>query len=138
MKNYLTILAVILSIFLMASCSQQSSRAVNINNRNSDADVTSYSNLADFLRKKTNLDIRSNGDGDNVKILVRGMSTMTSGTSPIFIVDGVNMGTSYSRANQAVDPSALHKVKVLKSLAETTIYGLQGVNGVIVVNTKQM
>ena len=73
----------------------------------------------------------------NGRIMLRENSSINSQGEPLYILDGAQIGRSYSRAESAVDPNDIRSVKVLTSAAETSIYGIQGVNGVILIKTKK-
>ena len=85
--------------------------------------------------------------GAPVQVKVRGINSISSGTDPLWIVDGipVTSGTldqSYNgETNQnilsMINPSDIESIQVLKDAAATSIYGSRGSNGVIVVTTKQ-
>jgi TonB-linked SusC/RagA family outer membrane protein len=86
--------------------------------------------------------------GSGTNIIIRGVSSITGGSEPLFIVDGVQFnGNTNSQAdfrygNQQnsrffdLDPNTIENISVLKGLSATTIYGEQGRNGVIVITTK--
>lgn len=89
--------------------------------------------LADVLRKNSSIQVT--GNGNNAKVQVRGAGSFNLNTSPLFVIDGVPMGNSYSQANSAVNPSQIVNVKVLRSQSETTLYGENGNHGVILIKT---
>jgi iron complex outermembrane receptor protein len=62
---------------------------------------------------------------------LRGLSTFGANAEPLVIIDGVIGGTL-----DAVDPSDIESVNVLKDAAAAAIYGTRGSSGVIIVNTK--
>ena len=72
------------------------------------------------------------GPGAEGKIIIRGKSTINGSTDPLWVVDGVIVGSSAG----AVNPSDIASMTVLKDAASTAIYGSQGANGVILVTTK--
>ncbi|WP_303207655.1 SusC/RagA family TonB-linked outer membrane protein [Bacteroides oleiciplenus] len=65
---------------------------------------------------------------------IRGTNSINSGTSPLFIMDG--MPISGSDFN-AINPSDIESVSVLKDASSTSIYGARAANGVIVITTKR-
>lgn len=89
--------------------------------------------LADVLRKNSSIQVT--GSGTNAKVIVRGISSINLNTSPLYVVDGVPMGNSYSQANSAINPSQIVNIRVLKSKSETTLYGETGSQGVILIKT---
>ncbi|ATA74489.1 TonB-dependent receptor [Capnocytophaga sp. H2931] len=71
--------------------------------------------------------------GETGAIIIRGKSTINGSTAPLWVVDGVIMGTG---AN-IVNPADIETMSILKDAASTAIYGSQGANGVILVTTKK-
>lgn len=69
------------------------------------------------------------GEGYNVNI--RGMGT-TGSYQPLYVIDGVPGGDI-----NALNPSDIESIDVLKDAASSAIYGARGANGVILVTTKQ-
>ncbi|MCC8153740.1 MAG: TonB-dependent receptor plug domain-containing protein [Tannerellaceae bacterium] len=67
------------------------------------------------------------------KIVIRGKATVTGNTDPLWVVDGVIIGSSAGDLN----PADIASMSILKDAASTAIYGSQGANGVIVVTTKK-
>ncbi len=91
------------------------------------------------------------GSGSN--IIIRGLSSISGGNQPLFIVDGVPFDGSSSSANQSansgdfqsgnvssrfadLDPNNIASVSILKGLSATALYGGAGRNGVILITTK--
>jgi TonB-linked SusC/RagA family outer membrane protein len=86
------------------------------------------------------------GSGTNINI--RGISTITGGSQPLFIVDGVpfdagtNTQSNFTYGTQTpsrfldLDPNTIENLNVLKGLSATTLYGEAGRNGVILITTK--
>lgn len=99
--------------------------------------------------------------GGNVNILIRGVSSITGGNQPLFVIDGFpisessssdfssyggNLYTSggiasntASRFNplNTINPSDIESIEVLKDASATAIYGSRGSNGVVIVTTKR-
>jgi iron complex outermembrane receptor protein len=76
---------------------------------------------------------KSGGDpnaGFSVKI--RGSSSLTSGTDPLYVVDGVP-GVDPS----TISPEDIESFNILKDASSTAIYGTRGANGVIIITTKK-
>lgn len=78
---------------------------------------------------------RSSGrPGQNASITIRGTGSITAGTSPLYVIDGVIAG---SGARDAVSPSDIESITVLKDAAATALYGSRAANGVVVITTKR-
>ena len=67
------------------------------------------------------------------KVVIGGKATVIGSTDPLWIVDGVIVGTEAGSLN----PADIESMSILKDAASTAIYGSQGANGVIVVTTKK-
>ncbi len=100
--------------------------------------------------------------GGNVNILIRGVSSITGGNQPLYVIDGfpVNIsegssnmlnfgGSNYSASNMAnstydkinplnsINPSDIESIEILKDASATAIYGSRGANGVVIITTKR-
>ena len=89
--------------------------------------------------KVAGLQITSNGQpGGGSRILLRGASSLTAGTSPLIVIDGVPLqvnGAGYNPLN-FVNPADVEDITVLKDASAAAIYGSRGANGVIIITTK--
>ncbi|MBP3212113.1 MAG: TonB-dependent receptor [Prevotella sp.] len=65
-------------------------------------------------------------------IRIRGIGTINGDASPLYVVDGVQVGTSADFVN----PSDIERIEVLKDASATAIYGSAGANGVVMITTK--
>ena len=65
---------------------------------------------------------------------IRGTNSINSGTSPLFILDGVPISSSDFNT---LSPSDIESVSVLKDASSTSIYGARAANGVVVITTKR-
>ncbi len=90
----------------------------------------------------------SSGLLGNASLLrVRGTASITAGTQPLFIVDGVPLNDgSYNTAYGGgaslnplleMNPEDIESITVLKDAAAAAIYGSRGSNGVILILTKK-
>lgn len=95
------------------------------------------------------------GTGTNINI--RGYTSISGNTQPLFVVDGVPFNSSTNAVSSTggsatqnfttggqstpsrfidIDPNNIESVSVLKGLSATVLYGDQGRNGVILITTK--
>jgi TonB-dependent SusC/RagA subfamily outer membrane receptor len=86
--------------------------------------------------------------GAGTQIIIRGVNTITGGSTPLFIVDGVpfdasttaqanfNYGNTTSSRFGDLDPNNIETINILKGLSATTLYGELGRNGVVMITTK--
>ncbi|MBO9633989.1 MAG: TonB-dependent receptor [Chitinophagaceae bacterium] len=90
--------------------------------------------------------------GAGLAIQIRGTNSFLSGTSPLYVIDGIPYGTSNSGNTPASDggnskqtmnslgfinPADIESIEVLKDASATAIYGSRGANGVILITTKK-
>lgn len=94
--------------------------------------------------------VSDSGDpGTGVDIRIRGVGSISGGTQPLYIVDGVpiisipydpsNAGGDVARINPIADinPNDILSIDVLKDASATALYGARAANGVIVLTTKR-
>lgn len=65
---------------------------------------------------------------------IRGTNSINSGTSPLFILDGVPISSSDFNT---ISPGDIESISVLKDASSTSIYGARAANGVVVITTKR-
>ncbi len=88
------------------------------------------------------------GPGGTARILLRGMSSMNNGGSPLFVINGVPMDNS-NRGSAGewggsdngdgignINPDDIATLTVLKGQAASALYGARASNGVIMITTK--
>jgi len=77
---------------------------------------------------------KQSGDPEGATtIRIRGVATVNGSADPLYVVDGVQVGTSANFIN----PSDVESIEVLKDASATAIYGARGANGVILITTKK-
>lgn len=98
-----------------------------------------------------NVDILSGADpGSGSSIRIRGTSSLSASSEPLFVVDGVPLPVdvssdfSFATANSEdygqllnISPSDIQSIEVLKDAAATAIWGSKGANGVLLITTKK-
>lgn len=75
---------------------------------------------------------QSGAPGAEVNITVRGGTSITQSTEPLYIVDGFQMEDGL----QNIDINDIESIDVMKDASATAIYGARGSNGVILITTK--
>ena len=96
----------------------------------------SFSNVAQSLEGTiagVNISTSQGAPGFGPTIQIRGTSSITAGTTPLYVVDG--MALENFDLNQ-INPQDIQSVEVLKDAASSAIYGSRGANGVILITTK--
>ena len=70
--------------------------------------------------------------GSGADIRVRGYSSNSENIAPLYIVDGLQVGSI-----QYLDPQLIESIEILKDAASAAIYGAEAGNGVVLVTTKK-
>ncbi len=91
--------------------------------------------------KVAGLQITSGGEpGSGSSIKLRGQTSITAGSTPLFVVDGVPLedgGVSGSRNPLSfINAADIESMTVLKDASAAAIYGSRGASGVIIITTK--
>lgn len=98
-----------------------------------------------------NVDILTGADpGSGSSIRIRGTSSLSASSEPLFVLDGVPMPVdvssdfNFATANSDdysqllnVSPSDILSIEVLKDAAATAIYGSKAANGALLITTKK-
>ena len=70
-------------------------------------------------------------------VRIRGISSRTGETEPLYVVDGMIVQVDPSQGLNWLNPGDIERIDVLKDAAETSMYGVRGANGVILIRTKR-
>ncbi len=83
--------------------------------------------------------------GSSAKVVIRGISSISAGGDPLYVVDGIpitqdffinsNAGAMNNNPLAVINPDDIESIEVLKDAA-AAIYGSRGSNGVILITTK--
>ncbi|MGL4852679.1 MAG: SusC/RagA family TonB-linked outer membrane protein [Phocaeicola sp.] len=87
----------------------------------------------------------STGDpGADQKVLIRGISSISGSTQPLYVIDGVpvtnddmSSGLKSQSVLSSINPDDIESMTVLKDAAAASLYGSRAANGVIIVTTKK-
>ncbi|RZK91595.1 MAG: SusC/RagA family TonB-linked outer membrane protein, partial [Pedobacter sp.] len=83
-----------------------------------------------------NVTTTSSVPGSQPSALIRGQNSITAGSGPYVVVDGVPLSKTGGSLND-INPNDIASVEVLKDASATAIYGTNGSNGVILITTKR-
>ncbi|HEY3372372.1 MAG TPA: SusC/RagA family TonB-linked outer membrane protein [Prolixibacteraceae bacterium] len=86
-----------------------------------------YENFVDALQGKATGVAISGSD-----IRIRGISSISNGSEPLFVVDGVIMGDALNK----ISSNDIESIDVQKDAAATSIFGSRATNGVVIITTK--
>lgn len=99
-----------------------------------------------------NVSSNSGAPGDGMNVQIRGVSTLSGNTDPLYVIDGfpieavtATVGGSTGDLNQqptmnplaSINPNDIESIQVLKDASATAIYGSRATNGVVIITTKQ-
>lgn len=88
------------------------------------------------------------GVGSSSRVVLRGISSLSSSNSPLFVIDGVPMSDGSNpnggiskkdmgNAMSEIDPENIESISILKGAGASAAYGSRGANGVILITTKK-
>jgi TonB-dependent starch-binding outer membrane protein SusC len=92
--------------------------------------------------------------GGALSIRVRGTSSITGNSEPLYVIDGFPIENDFDAASTgtggrgsanvtgnnplvSLNPSDIESISILKDASATAIYGARGANGVVIITTKQ-
>ncbi|QNR86706.1 TonB-dependent receptor [Pedobacter riviphilus] len=71
---------------------------------------------------------------DGAAFQIRGISTYAGGTTPLIIVDDVEVSADQI---SLIDQNEVENVTILKDASTTAVYGIRGANGVVIITTRR-
>ncbi|MGI4021138.1 MAG: TonB-dependent receptor [Janthinobacterium lividum] len=96
----------------------------------------SFSNVTQALAGElpgVNISQAQGAPGSSPVIRIRGTSSITAGTNPLYVIDGLPVENFNLNL---INPQDIASVDVLKDASSAAIYGSRGANGVIIITTK--
>lgn len=113
------------------------------NNSFKDVPVTSLDQVLQGRASGVSLTTPSGNVGQAPIVRVRGVASITSGTQPLYIVDGVPIQTGSNaqvgdvNALADINSDDILSIDVLKDAAAAAVYGSRAANGVVLITTKK-
>jgi TonB-dependent starch-binding outer membrane protein SusC len=122
------------------------------------ADKGGYANFQQILGgRAAGVNVMENNSepGGGINIEIRGVSSISGSTQPLYVIDGVpieqpdlNLNGSAQVSNlfgnnltanplSMLNPNDIDNIEILKDAAATSLYGSRGANGVVVITTKK-
>ncbi|MGY3054652.1 TonB-linked SusC/RagA family outer membrane protein [Pedobacter sp. UYEF25] len=106
--------------------------------------VTSFEQALQGKAAGVSISAQNGKLGQGITVRVRGAASVTAGSEPLYIVDGIPI-TSGDFSNTSAATSALadintndiENIEVLKDASASAIYGARASNGVVLITTKQ-
>ena len=74
----------------------------------------------------------------SIAIRIRGTTSIHGSNEPLYVIDGVPIRPGPGGVLAGINPYDIESIEVLKDPASTTMYGVRGANGVIVITTKRL
>lgn len=99
-----------------------------------------------------NITANSGAPGDAMNVQIRGVSTLSGNTAPLYVVDGFPIEATTATVSgginelsqqpsmnplASINPNDIESIQVLKDASATAIYGSRATNGVVIITTKQ-
>ncbi len=122
-----SIIYMIACVFALAaiSCGTTSQQKIS---DNGGLEEPAFRELIDLISKQPGVQVKKVGSTYDITIRSRG--TFLTSHQPLFVLDGIAVGTSYQDIAEAIQVTDVDRIKVLKG-SEATSYGSRGGNGVI-------
>ncbi|MAZ27966.1 MAG: SusC/RagA family TonB-linked outer membrane protein [Cytophagaceae bacterium] len=102
---------------------------------------TNPGNLLQGKVSGLNITNSSGEPGSGQDIIIRGVGTLRSGTSPLYVIDGFVLDNSANGVPtnplNFINTSDIETINVLKDASAAAIYGSRAANGVVVITTKK-
>ncbi len=74
--------------------------------------------------------------GGGIAVRIRGVSSIQGSNEPLYVVDGMPYQPGPG-GRIDIHPRDIERIEVLKNASATSMYGMRGANGVIVITTKR-
>ena len=102
-----------------------------------------HADIASMIQGKAagvNVMVANGAPGAGVSVMIRGTTSLTGNSQPLWIVDGVPQynvnGTEIGQVLYDYNVNDIESVDILKDASATAIYGSRAANGVIIITTK--
>lgn len=82
------------------------------------------------------VEVSRSADG-GISIRIRGTTSILGSNEPLYVLDGIPIQSGPNGSLSGVNPYDIESIEVLKDAASTSMYGLRGANGVILIKTKR-
>lgn len=106
--------------------------------------VTSFEQALQGKAAGVSISAQNGKLGQGITVRVRGAASVTAGSEPLYIVDGIPItsgdfsGTSAPTSALAdINTNDIESIEVLKDASASAIYGARASNGVVLITTKQ-
>ncbi len=75
--------------------------------------------------------------GGGISFRIRGRGSINSDNEPLYVVDGMPVNVAPGRGLDWLNPGDIQRIEILKDASTTSMYGVRGANGVVVITTRR-
>jgi TonB-dependent SusC/RagA subfamily outer membrane receptor len=75
--------------------------------------------------------------GGGISVRIRGMGSINGDTEPLYVVDGMLVQATADRGLYWLNPADIRRIEILKDASTTSMYGVRGANGVVLITTRR-
>lgn len=93
--------------------------------------------IENILMSKVSGIVVTRAPDGGIAIRIRGGSSISGSNEPLYIINGIAFQPGPEGSLTGINPYDIASIEVLKDAAATSMYGVRGANGVIVIRLKQ-
>lgn len=75
--------------------------------------------------------------GGGIAVRVRGATSIMGSNEPLYVLDGMTLEPGPGGALLGINPADIARIEVLKDIGSTSMYGVRGANGVVLITTRK-
>jgi len=75
--------------------------------------------------------------GGGISVRIRGPGSIGGDTEPLYVVDGMPVHATVDRGLYWLNPADIGRIEILKDASTTSMYGVRGANGVVLITTRR-
>jgi TonB-dependent SusC/RagA subfamily outer membrane receptor len=75
--------------------------------------------------------------GGGVSFRIRGLGSISGDNEPLYVVDGMPVHVAPGRGLDWLSPGDIKRIEILKDASTTSMYGVRGANGVVLITTRR-
>ncbi|MGQ0712897.1 MAG: TonB-dependent receptor plug domain-containing protein [Gemmatimonadaceae bacterium] len=75
--------------------------------------------------------------GGGISFRIRGIGSINADNEPLYVVDGMPVHVAPGRGLDWLNPGDIRRIEILKDASTTSMYGVRGANGVVLITTRR-
>ncbi len=75
--------------------------------------------------------------GGGISVRIRGPGSFSGDMEPLYVVDGTPVHSTADRGLYWLSPGDIRRIEILKDASATSMYGVRGGNGVVLITTRR-